>query len=149
VAVPFSQYLMTTKPVKIAATAAVLVVALSGLMYSTLQEGTEYYKHVDEVMADPAAWHGKRLQLHGFVVDRSVLQRPDTLDYRFQIQSNGKVVPARYTGIVPDTFKGGSEVVLKGRLGPDGFAVDPNGIMAKCPSKYETSGPAATGKPGI
>ena len=38
-------------------------------MYTTLSEGTEYYIHVDEVMKDPAAWKGKRLQLHGFVAD--------------------------------------------------------------------------------
>jgi cytochrome c-type biogenesis protein CcmE len=128
---------MTAKSIKIGATAAVIVAALSGLMYTTLSEGTEYYKHVDEVMAQPAAWHGKRLQLHGYVVDNSILRKPNTLEYRFQIQSNGQVVHARYTGVVPDTFKHGSEVVLKGRLGPDGFAVDPDGVMAKCPSKYE------------
>jgi cytochrome c-type biogenesis protein CcmE len=38
---------------------------------------------------------------------------------------------------VPDTFKEGSEVVIKGTLGPGGFQVEPNGVMAKCPSKYE------------
>jgi hypothetical protein len=27
--------------------------------------------------------------------------------------------------------------VLKGRLSADGFHVEPNGVMAKCPSKYE------------
>ena len=40
---------------------------------------------------------------------------------------------------MPDTFKDGSEVVIKGTLGPDGFVVEPNGVMAKCPSKYEAS----------
>jgi cytochrome c-type biogenesis protein CcmE len=128
---------MKSKPIKVAATALVLSLALGGLFYSTLQEGTEYYVHVDEVMTDPGAWHGKRLQLHGFVVDKSIFVKQDTLEYRFQIQNKGSVVPASYTGIVPDTFKDGSEVVLKGHLGPDGFAVDANGVMAKCPSKYE------------
>src|SRR5687768_6660703 len=128
---------MTAKPAKIGATVVALALALGGLMYTTLSEGTEYYKHVDEVMADPAAWHGKRMQLHGFVLDKSIERRPDTLDYRFRIESKGKIVQAHYTGIVPDTFKHGSEVVLKGMLGPDGFSVAPNGVMAKCPSKYE------------
>jgi cytochrome c-type biogenesis protein CcmE len=136
---------MSMKSVKIVATVAVLVLAFVGLMSMTLSEGTEYYKHVDEVMVDPAAWHGKRLQLHGYVVDKSILRKPDTLDYRFQIQSNGKVVNASYTGVVPDTFKDGSEVVLKGRLGPDGFHVDRNGVMAKCPSKYEANRTPGTG----
>jgi cytochrome c-type biogenesis protein CcmE len=27
--------------------------------------------------------------------------------------------------------------VLKGRLEPDGFHTDANGVMAKCPSKYD------------
>ncbi len=128
---------MSAKTLKIGTTLLVLGLAFAGLMYTTLSEGTEYYKHVDEVMANPAQWEGKRLQLHGFVVDHSVMRRPDTLDYRFQVQANGKTVPVRYTGVVPDTFKDGAEVVLKGRLGPDGFTVDPNGVMAKCPSKYD------------
>jgi cytochrome c-type biogenesis protein CcmE len=125
---------------KIALTAAVLVTALSGLMYTTLSEGTEYYMKVDEVTANPSAWHGKRLQLHGFVVEKSILQRPNTLDYRFQVQNNGKVVQVRYSGVVPDTFKDGSEVVLKGHLDPQGFMqVERDGVMAKCPSKYEAN----------
>jgi len=137
---------MKAKPVKIGATVLVLGLAFGGLMYSTLSEGTEYYKHVDEVMANPGAWNGKRLQLHGFVVDHSILRRPDTLDYRFQVQSNGKVVPVRYSGVVPDTFKDGAEVVLKGQLVGDYFDVDPNGVIAKCPSKYEAkTSPAASG----
>jgi cytochrome c-type biogenesis protein CcmE len=73
------------------------------------------------------------------VVDDSILKRRDSLDYQFRIESNGRVVAVRYTGVVPDTFKNGAEVVVKGRLGPDGFQVDPDGIMAKCPSKYEAS----------
>ena len=138
---------MSARTIKIGATAGVLVAALGGLMYSTLSEGTEYYKHVDEVMANPTEWQGKRMSLHGYVVDKSILGKPDTLEYRFQIQSNGKVISARYTGVVPDTFKDGSEVVLKGQLGPHGFDVSPNGVMAKCPSKYEAS--KTPGAPGI
>ena len=136
---------MKAKPIKIAATAFVLTLAFSGLLYSTLRDGTEYYKHVDEVMGDPSAWQGKRLQLHGYIVEGSILQRPNTLQYRFQVQSNGKIVHVEYTGIVPDGFKSGSEVVLKGRLNPEqGFSVEPGGVMAKCPSKY-VAGPLVPG----
>jgi cytochrome c-type biogenesis protein CcmE len=140
--------LMRAKSAKIGATIAAITLALGGLMYTTLSEGTEYYKHVDEVMAEPAAWQGKRVQLHGFVVDKSIERRPGTLEYRFRIESKGKVVQARYTGIVPDTFKHGSEVVLKGTLGPEGFSVVPGGVMAKCPSKYEPAKGIAPGTSG-
>jgi len=134
---------MSAKAIKIAVTCTVLLAALGGLMYTTLQEGTEYYKHVDEVMNDPGDWQGKRLQLHGFVND--LRQRPNTLEYRFQVQNNGKVVAASYTGVVPDNFKNGAEVVLKGQLHGDAFAVENNGVMAKCPSKYNAQTPATAG----
>jgi cytochrome c-type biogenesis protein CcmE len=138
---------MKQKAVKIGITSLVLVLALGGLLYSTLSEGTEFYKHVDEVMVNPEAWQGKNLQLHGFVVKDSILRRRDSLEYRFKVQNKGAVIDATYTGIVPDTFKDDSEVVLKGRLDADGFRVAPNGVMAKCPSKYEAkkglTGPGA------
>ena len=115
--------------------------ALTLLLYTSLSEGAvQYFKHVDEVMAAPAEWYGKPLQLHGFVVDGSILQRERTLDYRFKVTHNNQVVTASYSGVVPDTFKDGAEVVLRGRLTPDGFAVDKGGVMAKCPSKYEADG---------
>jgi cytochrome c-type biogenesis protein CcmE len=128
---------MRNRAARIGLTTLVLLGALALPFYASLTEGTEYYKHVDEVMADPASWYGKRLQLHGFVVDGSILRRRDSLDYRFRIESHGKSVSARYTGVVPDNFKSGAELVVKGRLGPDGFDVERDGIMAKCPSKYE------------
>jgi cytochrome c-type biogenesis protein CcmE len=138
---------MTHRYIKIGATVAVLLLAFVGLMYTTLREGTEYYKHVDEVMSARQEWEGRRLQLHGFVVPGSILVKPNTLEYKFKVQSKGTVVDATYKGVVPDTFKDDSEVVLKGQLTPvhDGEASDvvfqtqSNGIMAKCPSKYEAA----------
>jgi cytochrome c-type biogenesis protein CcmE len=135
---------MNSKVLRVGLTTIVLVVAFAGLLWSTLRDGTEYYKHVEEVMSRPDAWYGKRLQLHGYVVPDSILRRRDSLDYRFKVQSKGAVVPASYTGIVPDTFKDDAEVVLKGTLTPEGFKVEPDGVMAKCPSKYEAK-PRATG----
>lgn len=123
--------------VKVVVSVVVLVSAFSGLLWSTLREGAEYYKHVDEVMVGPQKWDGKKLQLHGFVVPGSILRRPGTLEYRFQLKNRGSVVSASYEGVVPDTFKDDSEVVLKGRLKNQSFEVSPNGVMAKCPSKYE------------
>jgi len=132
---------MTHRNIKIGVTVVVLTLAFSGLLWSTLREGTEYYKHVDEVMTSPEQWQGKKMQLHGFVVAKSIMVNPRTLEYRFKVQSNGHTVNATYTGLVPDTFKDTpgqeAEVVLKGQLSNEGFHVAPNGVMAKCPSKYE------------
>jgi len=128
---------MSPKALKIFVTAVAVVAALSGLLFATLREDTQFYKHVDEVMNDPSVWHGRRLQLHGYVA--WIERKRNSLEYRFNVQSNGSVVQARYSGVVPDTFKEGAEVVLKGTLGTDGFHVERNGVMAKCPSKYEPS----------
>ena len=130
---------MRHKAVRLGLTGLILALAFGGLLYSTLSEGTEYYKHVDEVMNSPERWEGKRLQLHGFVVPGSLLVKQTTLEYKFKVQNKGRVVDATYQGIVPDTFKDEAEVVLRGTLTPSGFHTEPNGVIAKCPSKYEAS----------
>jgi cytochrome c-type biogenesis protein CcmE len=89
------------------------------------------------------------------VVPKSIGRKAETLEYRFDVHQNGHVVRAYYTGIVPDTFKDDAEVVMKGRLAEDGsFHVDEDGIMAKCPSKYEPAAKLGTpgsalGNPGV
>ena len=142
---------MTHRYIKVTLTAVVLVLAFAGMLWSTLREGAEYYKNVDEVIPQAQQWAGKQMQLHGYVVPNSIKRRRDpggniTLDYIFKVQNNparfsepGNIVDASYNGIVPDTFKDEAEVVLKGKLTPTGYKTDPNGVMAKCPSKYEAA----------
>ena len=113
---------MKHKAVKIGLTSLVLAVAFGGLLFTTLGEATEYYKHVDEVMAEP-----------GRVVRQEAaaarLRRARTRSRRSATPSNigsrcrttAQVVDATYTGVVPDTFKDDAEVVLKGTLSPEGF----------------------------
>jgi cytochrome c-type biogenesis protein CcmE len=132
---------MAKTTARVIATLVVLTGALTLLFFVTVSStDTQYYKHVDEVMNQPAQWYGKGMQLHGFVVDGTIEKRPDSLDYRVKIKNGDASVLATYTGTLPDTFKDGSEVVLKGKLGPDGFQVEPGGVMAKCPSRYEAQG---------
>jgi cytochrome c-type biogenesis protein CcmE len=141
---------MTHRYIKIGLTGFILLAAFTGLMWSTLRDGTEYFKYVDEVLPQRQAWEGKPLQLKGYVVPGSRMRKPDTLEWRFKVQNNparsdnpGGVVEVSYTGIVPDTFKDEAEVVLKGQLAPDGFHVVKDGVVAKCPSKYEAAAAAA------
>ena len=135
---------MSSKLVRALVTLLVVGGSLGYLFYTTLSSETEFYKHVDEVMARPDQWYGKKMKLHGFVVDNTILVNSQTLEYRFDMQSNGQVVKAAYRGVVPDTFKSGAEVVLGGTLDRDGFhATD---MTAKCPSKYDPK--SATGAVG-
>jgi cytochrome c-type biogenesis protein CcmE len=132
---------MSHKAAKIGLTSLVLTLAFGGLLYSTIGESAQYYKHVDEVMVEPDAWYGEPLQIHGYA--KNVTRKRDSLDYRFEMHNNGQVVLASYTGIVPDTFQNDAEVVLQGTLSPDGFHATE--MTAKCPSKYEAEGGAGAG----
>jgi cytochrome c-type biogenesis protein CcmE len=135
---------MSHKAAKVGITGLVLALAFGALLYTSLSESAEYYKHVDEVLANPQEWQGKRLQLHGFA--KQVMVSPGTLEYKFNVENKGEVIPAEYTGTIPDTFKEDSEVVLKGALGADGtFHVAEDGVMAKCPSKYQAAPRVGTG----
>src|SRR5437763_11923124 len=130
-------------------TLALIIGGCIYLFYSSAGEAFEYYKHVDEVMANPGHWEGKRLQLHGFVVPGSIMKRMDRdhqqIEYKFQAVNCGQTVDVRYAGTVPDTFKDRAEVVLKGTLADDTH-FKASEISAKCPSKYQQKpdGPAAT-----
>ena len=126
---------------KIVATVLGIGGAIALLLTASISKGAEYYKFVDEVTANIDSFRGKKLQVHGVVVDDSIQQARGTLMYRFKIQSRPDRPPAtimaNYEGLVPDTFKGGAEVIVRGTLTADNqVAVIPDGIMAKCPSKY-------------
>jgi cytochrome c-type biogenesis protein CcmE len=144
---------MTHRYIKIGITSLVLVLSFAGLLWSTLRDGTEYYKDIKEVLPERQAWEGKQLRLHGYVVPNSILRKPNSLEYRFKVQNDpprlsqapaAEIVDVSYEGIVPDTFKGEAEVTLQGRLTADGFSVEKNGVVAKCPSKYEAAGGSPT-----
>ena len=121
---------MSHKAAKIGVTTLVLATVFGILLYTTL-------------VGSQTDWSGKKLQVHGYVVPGSIGKKRDALEYRFDIQRNGKTMRAFYNGIVPDTFKDDSEVVLTGVLTNEGFVA--NDMTAKCPSKYEAApGPAGS-----
>jgi cytochrome c-type biogenesis protein CcmE len=125
---------MSKKTTRVVLSGVVLVGAFALLLITSMRESVEYFKEVDEVIPQAANWYNKPIQLHGFVVENSIERRQNTLDYRFKVKNGESEVTATYTGVVPDTFKDGAEVVLKGRLSPAGF--EANNVVAKCPSKY-------------
>jgi cytochrome c-type biogenesis protein CcmE len=141
-----SQSLSKRTALKIVATVVAVVGAVGGLFYASAVPGMEYYKYVDEVMSNRAGFEGKRLKVHGYVVDGSILKKRDSLDYKFKLETRPPrapaVIEAEYRGLVPDNFKPGAEVVAKGTLTSDNrLLVVKDGIDAKCPSKYEAGAP--------
>ena len=83
-------------------------------------------------MVEPAAVARQAAAAPRLRRPRLDLRKRDTLEYKFKVQNNRRapasrryVVDASYTGIVPDTFKDEAEVVLKGKLTPDGLSHRP------------------------
>ena len=137
------------------------------LTFITMRDSLEFYFEVDEIQAQlhesPSNLKGI-IQMHGYVVPGSILRRRSTLEWRFIVQNDPPRsestsqtrVMVTYIGIVPDTFKSEAEVVVRGTIHPDSghhlenttgasnlalwtFQAEPNGITAKCPSKYEAA----------
>ena len=131
---------MSHKAIKIGLTALVLVTAFSALLFTTMQDNLQYYKYVDEVAGVQHEGEGKTLQVHGYVVPGSIRGTRNRLDWKFDLQRNGKVISATFAGPPPDNFKDDAEVVLTGQFTQHGFSA--TDMTAKCPSKYEEAPPA-------
>jgi len=125
---------------KIVATVLVVMGSVSGLLWASMKEEIQLWKSPDEIVAAPASFKGKRLNVGGRVADGSIERSKGTLEYRFKIESRPPAAPAvlmaEYRGLVPDTFKSGGEVVATGKMRDDGV-FQAETIMAKCPSKYD------------
>ena len=126
---------MRHKAAKVGLTAVALAAAFGALVYTSLGDSLQYYKYVDEVMVEPHLWEGKPLRIHGYVVAGSIARKELSREYRFNVQRNGKVVTAYFTGSPPDAFKDEAEIVLTGVLNGQAFVATE--MQAKCPSKYE------------
>lgn len=126
--------------------------ALGFLALVSLAPQRSYYKHPDEVLARPAFWRGKHLLVHGTVTCGSLEQVPGTHHYRFRIESQPPRPTAQlrsdYFGLLPDRFQPGVDVVLQATLTDgDTLEVVPDGIMTRCPSKYQGPSPQVSVRP--
>lgn len=63
-----------------------------------------------------------------------------TISFRIKdIEGSSSVrLPVRYAGSVPDMFKVGRDISLKGRLRNGTFVGNPGTLITKCPSKYSS-----------
>lgn len=121
-----------------------LVVALSvavllavALVYTSFSASTEAKEPSELANAAPGASY----ELTGRVVKGSV-QR-DGNDLRFRVadrDGGGESIPVSYSGVVPDPFRGGREIVLNGeKVSSGGFVGEPDTLVTKCPSKFTTA----------
>jgi cytochrome c-type biogenesis protein CcmE len=119
-----------------------LVVALStavllavALIYTSFSASTEAKEPSQLLTAAP----GTTAELTGKVVEGSIQREGSGIAFRVvDRDGKGKSLPVTYTGTVPDPFRGGREIVLKGKVENGAFVGEPETLITKCPSKFTT-----------
>ena len=132
-----------SRRIKLIISLLVVVGAVGYLVYQSVGQQMEYAKYPDELLAQRDEWVNRPVRVEGIVdtIDHS----DGTLDYRFVVSRRGTTLPVRYEGIVPDTFREGAGVTVRGRLQPNG-SFHAEEVIAKCPSKYEMQARQAQGQ---
>jgi cytochrome c-type biogenesis protein CcmE len=105
-------------------------IALAGaLVYTSFSGATEATKP-SEVTP------GRSVELTGKVVNGSIEKQGDGLRFRVRDRDGAESVPVEYTGVVPDPFREGREVIVSGELENGTFVAERDSLVTKCPSKF-------------
>jgi cytochrome c-type biogenesis protein CcmE len=106
------------------------------------------YETVKQIVRRPAPLVGRRLLVHGYVEEGSLVHEGGTARLRFNLRdasekgprSSRDTIEARYEGAVPDAFRDGSEVIVAASLTRAGeLDVVPGGIAARCRPRPDDS----------
>ncbi len=111
----------------VALTAAVLLA--TALIYTSFSASTEASK---PSQVKP----GRSYDITGTVVKGSVRHVGDDLRFRVRDRDGTQSVPVSYTGVVPDPFREGREVIVSGELEHGTFVAERDSLVTKCPSKF-------------
>jgi cytochrome c-type biogenesis protein CcmE len=130
---------------KFAVGACLLAASLGYLMYAGLQQSSTYYFTIAEFLPRKHELVGQGIRVAGRVEEGSLRKQTSArgTEMSFHIADfagpdrvpvEGRVAVA-YTGVVPDMFAEGRDVIIEGRY-VDG-TLQAQTIMTSCPSKYE------------
>lgn len=123
--------------VAIAAAVIYLVVANTGA-------SAEYYMTIPEVQACSAC-AGQTVRVAGFVSPAGVTQIDQAQAISFVITNSAtatsQTMSVVYRGVVPDTVRAGTQVVVEGKYARGVFQAST--LLAKCPSKFQAATPGA------
>jgi cytochrome c-type biogenesis protein CcmE len=117
----------------VALTAAILLA--SALAYTSFSAATNASTPSQLLMGNVSA--DRSIQLTGKVADGSVQRAGGTLRFAVRDRDGKASVPVVYTGIVPDPFRVGREVIVTGHLRGGTFVGERDSLVTKCPSKFQ------------
>jgi cytochrome c-type biogenesis protein CcmE len=115
----------------VALSAAVLLAG--ALVYTSFSASTQA-KEPSDLLA--ASEPGRSYELTGKVVKDSVDKDGERLTFRIRDRDGRKSLPVTYSGVVPDPFREGREVIVSGELKRGTFVAEHDSLITKCPSKF-------------
>jgi cytochrome c-type biogenesis protein CcmE len=102
------------------------------LVYTSFAGGT-----TPSIQPSELAQHPGEVQLGGTVVGPVTGDaRGEGLRFELRDVKGSETVPVVYTGSVPDLFRAGRELMVRGQLQNGVFVAEPDSMVTKCPSKY-------------
>lgn len=120
--------------------ASVLIAACVGyLMVAGVKDTGVYFLTPAELaqrIAADSSIHGVGVRMGARVVAGSIRRDVATQVVHFDVSDGIQTYPVIYRGLPPDTFDDDVEVVVEGRLAPDGV-FRASSLLAKCGSRYE------------
>jgi cytochrome c-type biogenesis protein CcmE len=124
---------------KILIAVSLVAVALGYLIYTASRSNLVYYYEIAEARA--SVQPHQQVRLSGDVVEGTIHRSGADPAVRFEIEdaTRRNRLPVVYSGVVPDIFKPGIQVVVEGRFDEAG-TFQAERLTAKCPSKYQAAG---------
>ena len=117
------------RKIRLAVALGAAVCLAAALLYTSFSASTEASK---PSQIKP----GRSYDLTGEVVKGSVSHAGDDLRFRVRDRDGTASVPVTYTGVVPDPFREGREVIVSGELRHGTFVAERDSLVTKCPSKF-------------
>ena len=118
-----------------ALSAAVLLA--SALVYTSFSAATE--ASTPSQLLKGGTSTSRSVELTGKVAAGSVKRSGGTLRFAVSDRNGGAAkVPVVYSGVVPDPFRVGREVIVTGKLQNGTFVAERDSLVTKCPSKFQT-----------
>ena len=119
----------------------VILGAVIYLVYANTQANAVYYMTVNELKSCSTTCMTQSVRVAG-VVQAGSVQRNDAKQLvSFVIGAGGQTLSVIYSGIIPDIFRPGIEVVVEGHYTGQG-PFQAQTLLAKCPSKFQSATPS-------
>ncbi len=122
---------------KFFAGAAVVVVAITYLVYTGIEETSVYYLTVTEAV--PMKSSTEDMRIEGLVLAGSIQKDKDSLGASFMLTDDSENIPVTYRGALPDLFDDDIDVVVQGKFDQSSGKFEAHTLLTSCPSKYEAT----------